>query len=1256
MSLFSLLLLGPAAHASPSGCFGVVDFVADLEPTGFALLSQVDGPSGLSTVTVDLSLSNVGEGRFERAEVRPGPSALGVVPGSVRPARFGGSSNGLTIGASEPLQLTLPTTEVSTLMTGLASGAVPLVVHAEELPTPKPNVEIVRWRIDDDLVFRVPDGSPVPEPPFNALGPFGMELNYPFPDLTPFPQFDLSTTEVYVTPDPDVPLENIPRGLHYVRVTDMTVNDSNPNLIRVTLELMLTQEDDLTDIYSAASFCGTGAVDHPVGATRLPALDFATLPVEVRDQYTFPLRFNDLPVFDGRARLTGQIHGHALRPLLHARIRTNEPSRLSLGLSTDLSLSAQLRVDGTIGGDEAREDVSLYSMCFPVGDATFGAISLPMVLSLEQGLFADAELRANTVIDVSHRIEAGFAYDCTLSGGSTACTERGPTADENPLSFTPPQVVAGARGRAELGTTFDTDLYIGGLTYPECSTGARFGLSGEASARLDLDTDADPWWRLGHSVRFEGSVELEALGFGLIGESFDIVDFDTDDVRTSREAVADLASSARYLSGEDQRWMVAIDEPQNDLNTVGSVDVTRLPDGGAVLAITEAFVYRVLKVDRFGELAWSTGYSGALRYQPHEVVAMPDGGFVTGGSPAFLARHAADGSLLWASTWSLDDGGPADFGAVFTGLATLPVGPNRVDLVAVGQLNRSDIRDNDAIVVRLRDDGTVVWAKLYQRNGAEAAEGVTTTVDGDIVVAGSVDAGPDPVDLLAQQNGWLMRLDGDGNVEWSRGVFTSRAGIFFDVAEAASGELFAVGQASRTVLQSASAMVARMSAGGDHAVHALFVHDVASEIDQDWEVAPPVDASDGPYDRFAGIAAVDGSVVVVGESDTLGVGKTAWAAKLGPNLGAEWFAVLDGAGHDSFTGVAADPDGLYIAGYSRALSEAPPQSPLDHSAFVMKAPFSGAMRLHPSVSGLVLRHLVPGIRDAGAPEIVPEEIDVVQDAPVTVSDLVVGERVDVSGSLLVTVDECARLLTETGHPTTTDSCADPDLRPPLVRIVSPVPGELPVGGAIDVEVVLADESGVAASGVALDGSTIAADATIPLSDLGLGVHTVTAFAEDPDGQRSEDLVAFTVIDDVPPEIVVVSPEPRAYDGAVPVEIEARDVHSGPVALELTVDGASVPADTAALEGLAIGTHELVVEGVDGAGNRTSTAVTFETTSYVPPSGQDPAESGAEGCGCGSSPAAPWAGLLLLGLLRRRATARGGLRGPVGDGVSARSDG
>ncbi len=1238
--LFTSLLLfgGPTAGAQSSGCFGVVDFRADLEPTAIVLASQVDHGNSLSTIQVDLSLSNVGEGRFERAEVRPGRHPVGVVPGSVRPARFGASSNGLTVTATEPLQLTLPTDEVTTFVAGLASGAVPLVVHAEELATPRPGVEIVRWRTDDDLVYQVPEGQPVPQPPWSSLGPFPVTLKYPSPQLRPFPTVDLTTTDLYVTPDPAVPLENIPRWLQYVRVTELDVDESDPDIVVVDLTVEMTQEDDLTDIYAAASFCSTGAVAHPVGATRLDTLDGATVPVETRDQYTVPLRFNDLPLFDGRARISGQIHGHALKPLLHARIRTNEPSRLSLGLSSDVSLTAQLRVDGTLRAEDTRATVPLYSLCFPIGEATFGAVSLPMVLSLEQGLFAEAELRANTVIDVAHRVEAGFAYDCTLSSGNVSCARRALTADENPLSFTPPQITAGARGRAEIGTTFATDLYVGGATYPICNTGARFGSSGEIAARIDLDTDADPWWRLGHSVRFDGSVELEALGFGLINESFDLFDFDTDDVRTSLDPVADPSSTTRFLSGEDQRWMVAVDQPDNSLNAIGRVDVARVADGGAVLAITETFGYRVVKVDRFGELVWSTGYQAARRYQPNRVVAMPDGGFVTGGSPAFLARHAADGTLTWAYTWSLDDADAEDFGVTFTAVTTLPVAPGRVDLVAVGSLGRSDIRNNDAVVVRLRDDGTVVWAKLYARAGAENPRGVTVTTEGDIVVAGRVDAGPEPLDLLARENGWLMRLDGDGAVEWSRGVFTSRGGVFNDVVESDDGSLFAVGQAYRNVLQSASAMVARMDARGEEAVHALLVHDLAGESAQDWEATPPVDGSDGPYDQFTRVAAVDGSVVAVGSTEPLTAGRTAWAAKLGPNLGVEWFTVLDGVEDDVFTGLALDPDGLFIAGHARALSEEPPENVLDRGAFVMKAPFSGAMTLHPSFDDLVLRHLVPGVRDAGAPSIVPPGVEVVQDAPVTVRDLTVVQRTDVTAGLLVPVDECVRLLTTTGHATTTDGCPDGDLLAPLVRIVAPSPGEVSVEDSVDLQVVFADEVGIATSGVTVDDAPIAADASLQATDLGLGEHVVAAFATDPDGQRAEDRVTFTVVDDVPPRVTVVEPTSRAYDGVVPLVIETVEVHSGPVVLELTVDGAPIPADTTTLDDLSVGMHELVAIAFDGAGNAASVTVTFETTAS-PPTGGPPSDDGEQrGCGCASATGGfAWWGLplFLVGLVRRR---------------------
>ncbi|RME24660.1 MAG: hypothetical protein D6806_09250 [Deltaproteobacteria bacterium] len=71
--------------------------------------------------------------------------------------------------------------------------------------------------------------------------------------------------------------------------------------------------------------------------------------------------------------------------------------------------------------------------------------------------------------------------------------------------------------------------------------------------------------------------------------------------------------------------------------------------------------------------------------------------------------------------------------------------------------------DGDALVVKLNPDGSVAWAKTYGGAGEDMALDIKAAPDGGYIMAGwteSFGAG--------QSDCWLLKLDADGNVQWSK--------------------------------------------------------------------------------------------------------------------------------------------------------------------------------------------------------------------------------------------------------------------------------------------------------------------------------------------------------------------------------------------------------------------------------------------------------------------------------------------------------
>jgi hypothetical protein len=530
-----------------------------------------------------------------------------------------------------------------------------------------------------------------------------------------------------------------------------------------------------------------------------------------------------------------------------------------------------------------------------------------------------------------------------------------------------------------------------------------------------------------------------------------------------------------------------------------------------------------------------------------------------------------------------------------------------------------------------------VWAKIYDGPGRQTLRAVTEAENGDLLVVGQTD--PD----VFGAEGLVLRVDADdGALEWSRSLVTAARGSgLVDVVEGSDGAIYAVGSASRDIRRTGAALILRVEPDGADALMALLIHDLAAEAELDFETAPAVQSSDTAQDALTGIATLGDGIVVAGHAG-LAENRTAWLAQLGPKLGVEWFQVLDGEAADAFTAVDVADDGLIVAGLSASLIA----EPTDEHAVVAKVPFEGGLALHPEFDHVTTRFMAAGVRNASSdPAVVPDGEPLI-DAPLAVVDAVLDGVESVEAVLLddVTKPECVTLLTATGHPTTSDPCADLDFLPPIVRLGITANMEfwdwiVSVTESFPLEVEYFDEVGVVRSEVTVDGVATAPGTRLSMEALGLGEHRIEAWAEDAAGHRTTVVETFTVVDDVDPEVDIRSPESRTYglDASVPVDVVATDAHGEIAEVRIELNGRIWDdGDVIHMRDLGAGTHRLSVTAEDGPSNTTMVWVEFEAGDPDHPVADAP-EADTSGCRCvagGPSDALeiPFVGLLVAALV------------------------
>jgi hypothetical protein len=607
----------------------------------------------------------------------------------------------------------------------------------------------------------------------------------------------------------------------------------------------------------------------------------------------------------------------------------------------------------------------------------------------------------------------GISIRCQLGPGVPASCTGGPYEKDQGAGVTPPRVFEKTGYEFKVTTRTEAKLFLHDDT---CQAGDALSLAVGAYARMGVSPAVDSWWYLAAGAEVEGALEMKAYGFDLARWPLTLTLFETQlPGAESFPASADPVGQRR--SGDDQRWSVVLDDPAVP-NGVDWVRIAALPDGSSLAVATEPVGGRnpLVKLDRDGAVVWVK----ELAKKVLRVHALPDGTALLVRSPSWLARVDGDGTLLFGWDGALGRANDGLAKCSFSDAAALPSPSGGYRYVAVGLLNTT----TDGCALGVDEDGQLAWTRIYRADGNQRLTAATATRDGGVVAVGRAQwdhVGPRWVP-------WFVRIDpATGDLAWSRRMPMTRLAELHDVTEAADGTLFAAGGATGTIYTTGAALVARIGPDGSDARHALFFEDGDWEaaLDGPWTVPyvaePFVDTAGGDtaYDTFSGIAPSGDGFVAVGFTGA-GADTAARAVRFGPNLGALWMTVFDGAGGDAFTGVAATDEALLVAGYSASLPIAIGAA-TENQLWVSKLPVTGRIEL-PGAVPMVTRYVSAGVRGSSTDARVNPLPDAAIDAPTTTEELILLSGGASAGLFTTASPYCALLLTETGR-RTADACS-----------------------------------------------------------------------------------------------------------------------------------------------------------------------------------------------------------------------------------------
>jgi hypothetical protein len=239
-------------------------------------------------------------------------------------------------------------------------------------------------------------------------------------------------------------------------------------------------------------------------------------------------------------------------------------------------------------------------------------------------------------------------------------------------------------------------------------------------------------------------------------------------------------------------WILKLDENGNVVwqkiygvsdEQVGffAISIQQTTDGGYIVAgslhsyVTERKDMWILKLDENGDVIWQKTYgvSDTDEYAM-SIQQTSDGGYIVAGSfgfpasgfgtflqylqfgDAWVLKLDESGNVVWQKTY----GRSGEYGEGASSIQQTTDG----GYIVAGYTVSFGAGECDMWVLKLDENGNVVWQKAYGGQDAEGAMSVRQTADGGYIVAGATrfSFGAGIWDML------ILKLDSSGNVSWSK--------------------------------------------------------------------------------------------------------------------------------------------------------------------------------------------------------------------------------------------------------------------------------------------------------------------------------------------------------------------------------------------------------------------------------------------------------------------------------------------------------
>lgn len=300
----------------------------------------------------------------------------------------------------------------------------------------------------------------------------------------------------------------------------------------------------------------------------------------------------------------------------------------------------------------------------------------------------------------------------------------------------------------------------------------------------------------------------------------------------------------------------------------------------------------LLRTEADGTVRWARTFGGDGTEAANSVCLTPTGGFMMAG---FTTSASADGNrdILLICT---DAGGnhlwSKTIGGAGLDVANCIRSVRSGGYILCGQTDSEGHGEDDVYVVRIDGSGNILWTRTFGDDRAEVGRTVCELPDGGFIVAGA--NGSDDTMSHGNMDYYMIRLDADGNELWWQ-TYGNDTGEGFDFCYAAiptsdGGFLMTGSSDSKFPLEAM-----QIKAGSDGI--------------QEWEVSEGGDF----YDYGTAVMETgDGYVITAMTRESDDWNNDLLVIRTDYTGGTTWSVTLGGAGHEWVNAMCMGPDGSII--------------------------------------------------------------------------------------------------------------------------------------------------------------------------------------------------------------------------------------------------------------------------------------------------------------------------------------------------------